>query len=509
MTNYLLELSIIHITLVLAYWVFLRKENQYAKMRYYLIGTTLLALVIPLVKLPPLFPASSEVISVTPLTVIPLDAMVLRTVPATAEVVLSDQWLIWIYLAISGFLLFKFISCMAKLIYLRYQSSPEQFGEVCIRRVSNIKGSFTFFNWIFLSDSIDQSRQEHQAILEHERAHASLGHSYDVVFFELFKVFYWWLPTTWFINQEIRKIHEYQSDAYVLKSYDSYQYSSMLISTTLKSNGLNLTSSFPDSLTVKRLNAMNQKAKKVNSWKFGLLSALSAVLFIVFACDEENLRLSDLGNQDEMFSAVEQLPEFQGGIEQFYKSLGRGIDYSSEARRKGIKGLVKVSFVVEEDGSITNVELVKGIGEIIDDRVITAIQNAPSFNPGKYKGQPVRVRMMLRLDYHLSEVILDDEGLLFGQLFLEHMESTNHGTLAVKAEYHDGEWSGTVYNKSGQPVSGALIKVSYSRDEVLSSVDGSFKIKTSWYKNLRISALGYESTTIEGRDLNIQSYLTL
>jgi beta-lactamase regulating signal transducer with metallopeptidase domain len=45
-----------------------------------------------------------------------------------------------------------------------------------------------------------------------------MGHSYDILFFELFKVGFWWLPTAWLIGKEIKKIHEYQADAYALKS---------------------------------------------------------------------------------------------------------------------------------------------------------------------------------------------------------------------------------------------------------------------------------------------------
>ena len=61
MSNYLLELSAIHIALLLGYWLFLRKEQQYATVRFYLIGATLLALTIPLLKLPKLFASQDPV----------------------------------------------------------------------------------------------------------------------------------------------------------------------------------------------------------------------------------------------------------------------------------------------------------------------------------------------------------------------------------------------------------------------------------------------------------------
>jgi TonB family protein len=285
MSNYIIELSVIHMALIVGYWLFLREERQYAKMRFYLLGSTLLASTIPLLKLPKLFFNGEEPIDAVPMEGITLDAMAIT--PAADMSAWNYDFLIWLYIAISVFFLFKFLSGVFYLIHLERRSSYEKFNDLYIRKAGNIEGSFTFFNWIFLSDEIDKGRQDYQAILKHEKAHASLGHTYDIVFFELFKVCFWWLPTAWFIIKEIKKIHEYQADAYALKSYNVDQYSSILISSTLKTNGLSLASSFHDGLILKRLNAMKQQAKNVSPWKLGALSALCALLFTAFACSEE------------------------------------------------------------------------------------------------------------------------------------------------------------------------------------------------------------------------------
>ena len=276
MSNYLLELSVIHAAFFLGYWLFLRKEGQYAKMRFYLIGSTLLALTIPLLKLPKLLFGSKEPIEAVLTETISLDAMTLT--PIAEMPVWNYDLLIWMYLAISGFFLFKFLSSLVKLIYLGRKSNIEKFNDLYIRKIPNINGSFTFFNWIFLSDKIHKDQQDYDAILKHEKAHASFGHTYDLIFFELFKVCFWWLPTAWLIIKEIKTIHEYQADAYALKSYNVDQYSSILISASLKSSGLILTSSFHDGLILKRLKALKQQVKNVSPWKLGALSALCVLL---------------------------------------------------------------------------------------------------------------------------------------------------------------------------------------------------------------------------------------
>lgn len=319
MNNYLLELSVIHVALILGYWFFLRKERQYAKMRFYLIASTLLALTIPLLKLPRLLFNSNE-----PIDAVPMEAMSLDAMSITSAADMSGwnyDFLIWIYVAISACLLFKFLSGVFYLIRLERKSSCEKFNGLYIRKARDIKGSFTFFNWIFLSDEVDTDQHAYEAIMKHEKAHASLGHTYDVVFFELFKVFFWWLPTAWFIIKEIKKIHEYQADACALKSCDVEQYSSILISSTLKTNGLSLpaakrpslrqaglASSFHKGLILKRLIAMKQQAKNVSPWKLGALSALCALLFTVFACSEEvDQKIKEIGSQSNSVT-FDQLP---------------------------------------------------------------------------------------------------------------------------------------------------------------------------------------------------------
>ena len=306
MSNYLIELSVIHIALILGYGFFLRKERQYAKIRFYLIASTLLALTVPLLKLPKLFFNRQEPVDAVPIEAITMDAI---TIASAAEM---SSWtyylLLYIYVAVTAFFLLKFLSGVIYLIWLEHKSSHEKVNGLCIRKVGDIKGSFTFFNWIFLSTEIDPNQQDYNVILKHEKAHASLGHTYDLIFFELFKVCFWWLPTSWIIIKEIKKIHEYQADATALKSCDVDQYSSILISSTLKTNGLSLASSFHDGLILKRLIAMKQQAKNVSPWKLAALSALCALLFTVFACSEDvDREIKEIGSKSNTIS-FDQLP---------------------------------------------------------------------------------------------------------------------------------------------------------------------------------------------------------
>lgn len=105
---------------------------------------------------------------------------------------------------------------------------------------------------------------------------------------------------------------------------------------------------------------------------------------------------------DEIFTVVEDQPEPQGGMAAFYKYVGKEMNYPAQARRMGIEGRVFVQFVVDKDGSITNVQAVKGIGAGCDEEAVRVIKNSPKWKPGKQRGRAVRVRMILPITFKLN-----------------------------------------------------------------------------------------------------------
>ncbi|MAE85698.1 MAG: energy transducer TonB [Flammeovirgaceae bacterium] len=105
---------------------------------------------------------------------------------------------------------------------------------------------------------------------------------------------------------------------------------------------------------------------------------------------------------EEVFTIVEDQPEFPGGMAAFYKFVGDNMDYPSQARRMGIEGRVYVQFVVDKDGSVTEVTAVKGIGAGCDEEAERVLRTAPKFKPGKQRGRAVKVRMVLPIIFKLS-----------------------------------------------------------------------------------------------------------
>ena len=99
---------------------------------------------------------------------------------------------------------------------------------------------------------------------------------------------------------------------------------------------------------------------------------------------------------------VESMPEFPGGMKVLMNYLHENLKYPSLAKETGIQGRVFVAFVIETDGSISDVQVLRGIGGGCDQEAIRVVQNMPKWIPGKQRGIPVRVRFNLPIKFTLQ-----------------------------------------------------------------------------------------------------------
>ncbi len=105
---------------------------------------------------------------------------------------------------------------------------------------------------------------------------------------------------------------------------------------------------------------------------------------------------------EEIFTIVEDQPTPNGGMAAFYQYVSKKLKYPAQARRMGIEGKVFVQFVVDKDGTLTEVQAVKGIGAGCDEEAVRVIEGAPKWNPGKQRGRAVKVRMILPITFKLG-----------------------------------------------------------------------------------------------------------
>ena len=105
---------------------------------------------------------------------------------------------------------------------------------------------------------------------------------------------------------------------------------------------------------------------------------------------------------DEIKEFVEVQAAFKGGMEKWYEYLKKNLKYPTQARRIGLEGTVIVRFVVNTDGSIQDVELVRTVGGGCDEVALDVIKNSPNWLPGRMKDRPVRSRMTMPIKFRLN-----------------------------------------------------------------------------------------------------------
>ena len=107
--------------------------------------------------------------------------------------------------------------------------------------------------------------------------------------------------------------------------------------------------------------------------------------------------------QDTMiYDMPEQMPEFPGGADAMEQFVNDNIKYPPLAKEKGIQGKVYVQFVVEKDGSITQVKVRRGAHELLDKEAVRVIKMMPNWKPGSMRGKVVRVRYTIPIIFALS-----------------------------------------------------------------------------------------------------------
>ena len=113
--------------------------------------------------------------------------------------------------------------------------------------------------------------------------------------------------------------------------------------------------------------------------------------------------LGDKPENDSIYQIVDEMPQYPGGEAAMMKFVANNVKYPQEAKDKEIDGRVFVSFVVEKDGSVSNVKVLRGIGGGCDEEAVRVVSSMPKWKPGIKDGKPVRVSYMMPINFKLSD----------------------------------------------------------------------------------------------------------
>lgn len=106
---------------------------------------------------------------------------------------------------------------------------------------------------------------------------------------------------------------------------------------------------------------------------------------------------------EEVFTTVEENPSFEGGVKKMYEFIGRNLRYPEPAKRANVQGKVFVKFIVRKDGTVSDLQVLKGVGFGCDEETVRVLGSMPKWNPGKQNGKPVSVYFTMPISFVLEE----------------------------------------------------------------------------------------------------------
>jgi TonB family protein len=324
---------------------------------------------------------------------------------------------------------------------------------------------FSFLHSLFVPEN-HTDIPGYDRIIRHELEHIRQGHTYDILLLDILLIFQWFNPFIWLLKRAVRENHEYLVDRAVLDSGVSpEEYKGILIS-QVAGNQVYAASHFNYSLLKNRFKMMTRiPSKRMARIKIiaGILIALA--LIVVFACEQKkkspdqgaasndtvSLRKLDTGfaisgnpeelkkiselltsgkfevapenkngttflvlkektavseseaaETNEVFTAVEKMPEFPGGQDSLRRFIAKSVEYPVEAAKKGIQGKVYVTFVVGKDGVVKNAKIIRGVSPMLDKEALRVINSLPNWVPGEQRGVKVNVAFTLPISFVLQ-----------------------------------------------------------------------------------------------------------
>jgi TonB family protein len=417
---YLLQSSAIMAVLYTVYWLFLRKDTFFHVNRGYLLLTILLSLTVPLFDLD-LFTRNSGS------TIMVLLDPVLITSDKIEKMTASH--LSWFEVAgiiyFTGVVIFtiRFLIQLIQLAIIIYRNKITRQEGANIVFVDRGYSPFSFFNLIFIRKEyyIDGKLTP---VLVHEKIHIRQFHTIDLIILEVAVIMLWFNPFAWFLGKSMKSIHEFLADEGVLKNgFLKNEYQTLILNEAMGLQVNNLTNNFNVSLIKNRI-AMMTKTRSASWTMMKVLVAIPAFIAVVFfftagtakttyaqesqvtskpAEEPTTAMHENPSTEDPVFQVVEVMPEYPGGIDAMIKYLSTNIKYPEEAKTKGITGTVFVNYIVEKDGQISNVKIMRGIGGGCDEEAWRVVKDMPKWSPGKQRGENVRVMFNLPIKFSLDD----------------------------------------------------------------------------------------------------------
>lgn len=275
MILYILQVILFQIAFLLMYNFFFQKETFYTYNRFYLLITPLLSIALPMIQIESL---KRHVPADLVLSLTAARENVDATIQLAQTITLSNILLaIWIVGSIIFLLRFIYQNYkIYKVINTNRSKEDKQYKYV---ELLNSKNAYSFFNYIFLGDQLEESQRE--IIKSHELIHANYKHSYDIIYFELLKIVFWFNPINYIMNQKLKALHEFSVDSKLTIKKDKNAYYQSLLLQIFDVENISFTNHFFHQSLIKNRIIMLQKSKSKRIFLVKYILLIPALSFML------------------------------------------------------------------------------------------------------------------------------------------------------------------------------------------------------------------------------------
>jgi TonB family protein len=285
--------------------------------------------------------------------------------------------------------------------------------------LDNDHPSFSFGQTIVIGR---KDLEENPAIFMHEKMHVKCRHYLDLFVFRAIQTVWWWNPLVWLVRTELGLLHEYEADEAVIKQgIDATQYQLLLVRKAVGEQRFSLASGFQHAKLKNRISMMLKPSS--NGWmRLSYLALIPLMALVAYACNPAKNNKGASGTNDAEdtyrvivtdepqaedsipFQMVEVKPTFKSGdANEFAKWVNDHLNYPEEAKKAGIQGRLVMSFVVDTDGSVKDVKILRGVDPLLDAEALRVLNGCTEkWAPGMQDGQPVKVTYTLPIIFQLK-----------------------------------------------------------------------------------------------------------
>ncbi|BAX81378.1 M56 family metallopeptidase [Labilibaculum antarcticum] len=308
MTDYLLQSSAVLVLFYLIYILVLRNERFFAEIRFYLLGSALLALILPLLKFSYSITVESAFVN-DAMGDFFVDPILGEAIQHAKSIISLGSMLLLIYLAVCSIL---FVRSLLKVFQIRQLINAGEYQIVDEQKVVLLDQSipaFSFFGYIVMNREEFRDKSLNN-IFAHEKVHAQQKHWIDLLFVELLTIVFWFNPFVWLYQVAVKQTHELLADDGVIaRGFNIGQYQAILMNQIMGTEVLGLANNFNYSITKKRMIMMSKEKSPLNR-RYKLLIVIPVVCAVLLF----NLQIVEVQAQEKKIEKVVNIIELTGQL---------------------------------------------------------------------------------------------------------------------------------------------------------------------------------------------------